>query len=274
MQTNAKTSNITCNVCYKDYTSQSTLNRHIRLKHSSVETTNEMKQCIWCKNRYDNIKIHLKRCKEDKDSIHSHTLGILELKEKEIEELKKQRDDLQYNLFKLADKTTNTINTTYNNTILNCDKPLILDKEYVQEKLNEYCGISFLKRGGEGMCDWFLESVCTNDSGNLCIECVDKNRKRFKFEDENEKMNEISGKEIVDLIKSCFPNFKSTLHYKSFLQEIEELCNRNYSPEESSLRKYEYLKKLEFMHTDFVNRLVDKTHKDSFRSLLKNNITV
>lgn len=269
MQTNANISTSICHICNKEYSSMSTLNRHIRIKHSDSNNKDKMKECLWCKNKYDNVKIHLKNCKSDKEAIYTHSLEIIALKDKENEELKTQLKDLQEKLFRLANKSTNTTNTinTYN-TILNCDKPLILDKEYVQDKMIEYCGISYLKRGGEGMCDWFLESVCTNDRGNLCIECVDKNRKRFKFEDENEKMNEITGKEIVDLVKSCFPKFKSTLHYQSFLQEIEELCDRNYPPEEAHLKKYEYLKNIEYMYNDFVNRLVDRTHKDSFRTLI------
>lgn len=266
----------TCKHCSKVFSSNSNLNKHIRENRLCSAYSSEhdfKKECMWCKERYNNIKIHFKNCKADKELIHSHILDKLAEKERENERLEKQLNDLQDMLFKLADKTTNTINTTTYNTILNCDKPLILDKEYIQGKLNEYCGISYLKRGGEGICDWFLERVCTNDIGNMCIECVDKNRKRFKFEDENEKLNEISGKEIVDLIKSCYPKFRSTLHYQSFIQEIEEECDRRYSPEEAPLKKYEYLSKLEFMQNDFINRLVDKTHKDSFNSLLRNNIT-
>ncbi len=273
MPKSAKTSNIVCEYCDKSYSSSSALNRHLRETKCSAKTKEEnKKECMWCKTGYTNIQHHYKYCKADKETVHMSVLDIISLKEKENEDLKKQIADLQNKLFNLASKsTTTTVNTTTYNTILNCDKPLVLDKDYVQNKLIECCGIPYLKRGGEGICDWFLESVCTNEHGNLCIECVDKNRKRFKFEDINEKINDISGKDIVDLIKSCFPKFKKTLHYQAFLQEVEELCKRNYSPEEAPFRQHEYYMAVENMYNDFVNRLVDRTHKDSFTSLLKLN---
>ncbi len=271
---------IVCNICNKTFSRISNLNKHLRENKvcSRVNLNNiqiDKKECIWCKGKYDNIKIHLKNCKADKDTIHQQVIKEKDLEisflKEQLEIYKKKIDNLDEKLFNLANKstTTNTINTTTYNTILNCDKPLILDKEYITKQLIDYCGIPYLRRGGKGICDWFLESVCTNEQGNLCIECVDKNRKIFKFEDINEKINEISGKDIVDLIKSCYPEFKKTLHYLAFLQEIEEYCKATYPEEDVPCKQYEYFCSVENIYNDFVNRLVSRTHKDSFKSLLK-----
>jgi hypothetical protein len=274
MRNSAKTLNNICNYCNKEYSSVSALNRHLRETKCSVklnDVNDNKKECMWCKTSYVNIQHHYKFCKADKETVHLSALEIICLKEKENIGLKKQINDLQEKLFNLANKstTTNTINTTTYNTILNCDKPLILDKEYITKQLIDYCGIPYLRRGGKGICDWFLESVCTNEQGNLCIECVDKNRKIFKFEDVDEKINEISGKDIVDLIKSCYPEFKKTLHYLAFLQEVEEYCKATYPEEDVPFKQYEYFCYVENIYNDFVNRLVSRTHKDSFKSLLK-----
>jgi len=269
-----------CNICNKTFSRISNLNKHLRENKVCSRVNNvqtDKKECMWCKGKYDNIKIHLKNCKADKDTIHQQIIKEKDLEisflKEQIEVYKKKVDNLDEKLYNLANKstTTNTINTTTYNTILNCDKPLILTKEYVQKQLIDYCGITYLKRGGNGICDWFLEYVCVNEYGNLCIECVDKNRNRFKFEDINEKINEISGKDIVELIRSCFPSFKKTIHYLSFLQEIEEYCKMNYPLEEQSYKQYEYIYAVDNMYNEFVNRLVSRTHKDSFKSLLKTN---
>ena len=259
-----------CNICNKTFSSVFNLNKHLKTNkvcsNYNINRSNKV-ECMWCKGLYSNIKLHLKSCKADKESIY---LTNISLKEKENEILRKQVNDLQEKLYNIANKSTSTtINTTTYNTILNCDKPLVLDKEYVEKQLIDYCEIPYLRRGGEGICDWFLDSVCTNEKGNLCIECVDKSRKMFKFEDINKKINEISGKEIVDLIKMCFPKFKKTLHYLSFLQDIEEYCKSNYSEEELLVKQYEYLYAIDNMHNEFINRLVSKTHKGSFNTLLK-----
>ncbi len=144
--------------------------------------------------------------------------------------------------------------------------PIVLDKEYVQTKLIESCGIMYLERGGEGICDWFLEFICTNEYGNLCIECVDKNRKRFKFEDINQNINEISGRDITELISSCIPKFKSSFHYQSFKQHIEEQYHDSIDKQRKYKRAVTNMDK-----NAFVSRLANRTHKDNFTSLLKLN---
>ena len=140
-----------------------------------------------------------------------------------------------------------------------------LDKEYVQTTIIESCGIMYLERGGEGICDWFLEFICTNVYGNLCIECVDKNRKRFKFEDVNQNINEISGRDITELISSCIPKFKNSFHYQSFKQHIEEKYN-SVNDQRKHKRAVTNMDK-----NAFVSRLANRTHKDNFTSLLKLN---
>jgi hypothetical protein len=262
-----------CPTCNKTFSRQPNLNKHLRESKSCSNYNNneDNQECLWCKGKYDNIKNHIKSCKISKESIYSiHKSDINNLKD-QLEKSNLQIKDLQDKLFDLANKTTvtNTINNTRTyNAILTCDKPLILNKKRVLSLLIDRCTIPQLKEGGKGICDWFLENVCVNDKGLICIECFDRNRKMFRYEDDNGKIKDISGDEIVDLIKSCFPAFKKTVCYTVFLKEVSDECDRIYGYEDSLVKKQEYVDNITYMKNDFIKRLIERTHKDSHNSSL------
>ncbi len=252
-----------CLICDKKFSTKYNLNKHLRESKSCSNSNiqDNKQECLWCKGKYDNIKNHIKSCKTSKEVIYSMHQGEIDNLQKANQQIK----DLQDKLYNLANKTTvtNTINNTRTyNAILTCDKPLILNKERVLSLMIDKCTINHLKKGGKGICDWFLESVCVNDSGLICIECFDRNRKMFRYEDDNEKIKEISGEEIVDIIKSCLPSFKKTICYSGFLNEVSEECDRKYGYEEALLKKCEYKDNVDYMKNDFIKRLIERTHKD------------
>jgi len=259
-----------CLICDKQFSTKYNLNKHLRESKSCSNSNiqDNKQECLWCKGKYDNIKNHIKSCKISKEVIYSMHQGEIN----NLQQANQQIKDLQDKLFNLANKTTtvtNTINNTRTyNAILSCDKPLILNKERVLSFMIDKCSIEHLKKGGKGICDWFLESVCINDRGLICIECFDRNRKMFRYEDDNGKVKEISGEEIVDIIKSCLPSFKKTIIYKQFLREIEEECNKRYCSEDSFLKQYEYTNGIEDMKNEFIKRLIERTHKDGYNCSL------
>ncbi len=253
----------TCHLCNKQFSTKFNLNKHLRESKSCSNLNNQVykQECLWCKGKYDNIKNHIKSCKTSKEVTYSMYQSEVNNLQQALQQIK----DLQDKLFNLANKTTvtNTINNTRTyNAILTCDKPLILNKERVMSIMIDKCKVSHLKQGGKGICDWFLESVCINDSGLICIECFDRNRRMFRYEDDNEKIKEISGEEIVDIIKRCLPSFKKTITYNQFLNEVSEECDKKYCSEEAFLKKCEYTENIEYMKNDFIKRLIERTHKD------------
>ena len=261
-----------CNLCDKTYSTKHTYNKHLNtIKHLSKVSAEEgvtRELCPFCNYKYSNIKLHINKCKTSMEVIYSLFLekeNIIVSKEAENNDLKAQIKDLQDKLFTIANKTTTVINnrsSTYN-TILNCSKPLLLNKERIQELLNTYCDITYLKHKSKGLAKFFIENIAVNSEGKVCIECVDKNRKIFKYKDENDVLKQITGNELYALIRPCFIKFKETDNYKAFIQYITET--------ESSTEIERYDKAFNDSKK-FIDYLSDRTYNDSFNSVLVNSV--
>jgi len=80
-----------------------------------------------------------------------------------------------------SNNTINTINS--NNHItqnINLTFPLNLSEEFISKKkllITE----KHVREKQKGMADWFYKEFATNDKGEFCIICTDKNRKNFQY---------------------------------------------------------------------------------------------
>jgi hypothetical protein len=268
-----------CTLCNQSFKQLYNYNKHLNtIKHLSkvpIEESDTRELCPFCNYKYSNIKLHINKCKTsmeviyrvflERENIITEKENIIVSKEAEINDLKAQIKDLQDKLFTIANKTTTVINnrsSTYN-TILNCSKPLLLNKERIQELLNTYCDITYLKHKSKGLAKFFIENIAVNSEGKVCIECVDKNRKIFKYKDENDVLKQITGNELYALIRPCFIKFKETDNYKAFIQYITET--------ESSTEIERYDKAFNDSKK-FIDYLSDRTYNDSFNSVLVNSV--
>jgi hypothetical protein len=212
---------------------------------------------------------HYKKCDVDKNMIYiksieqSKNKDILLLeKDKEIERLNNIIKDLTGKIKGDVNVTNNNNTVTYNIT-LNCAKPLLLSKERIIKLMDRTCEPSYIKRGQEGLADWFLNDVCRNDNNDIAIECTDKNRKRFRYEDENDMPKEITGFSLTELLKECIPSFQKTTYYNQAVEEAGEEY-KNYS----STNIYESINDFKKVGNKFINYLVDKTYINSVNCLL------
>ena len=244
--------------------------RHLRTIKPCCDKSKESNiKCIWCEQSFlSNLQLDKHKCISNKDAVLISYIEKLKSKENIIKEkedtIKSKEDiirskddiikDLQDKLYNLANKSTTTNNTTYNVT-LNCDKPLLLAKERVTGLMNQHCSLPYLKRGGEGIADWFLKYVCVNERGNICLECTDKTRKIFKYIDVNDKIITNSGEELTDLIEVCKKDFMNSEHYKEYYRMYEEHPYEN--------REYMF----NFIHfkKSFIAYLAKKTHATNIR---------
>ena len=269
-----------CKFCNNTFALKRTLAYHIKTSKRCVEQRPKVDiNCIWCKGKFntkEELDKHHKKCEADKDIIYIKLLEEcktkdLLLKEKEKEK-EKEIERLNDIIKDLTDKfnigsintTNNTINTTttYNIT-LNCSKPLILSVESITPIMNRTCEPSYIKRGQSGLADWFLNNICRNEKGDITIECTDKNRKRFRYIDEEDKPNEVTGKGLKELLNRCMLKFKESEYYhqakKQAKQEYDEF-------QTTSL--HNAIKDFESPDKEFINYLVDKTHIDSINCLI------
>jgi len=261
----SKSNDFECSFCNASFNSKKTLTAHLKSSKRCISNRPTLNiNCIWCSSTFitkDDLIKHYKKCVADKENIHIITLEQNKKLQdiiKEKEDIIKSKDDiikdLQDKLYNLANKSTTTNNTTYNVT-LNCDKPLLLAKERVTGLMNQYCSLPYLKRGGEGIADWFLKYVCVNERGNICLECTDKTRKIFKYIDVNDKIITNSGEELTDLIEVCKKDFMNSEHYKEYYRMYEEHPYEN--------REYMF----NFIHfkKSFIAYLAKKTHATNIK---------
>ncbi len=136
--------------------------------------------------------------------------GILEtlLQEKNIQ----TTELLKTSISKPVTSITNN-NCTTNNIQMNV---LNLSADRIRPAIDSYTIEHYLK-GAEGMVEWIVDKVLTDEDGKLLYICTDKNRKHFFFLDENkEKIEDIKAQkllaaitpEISDKLRECKKNEK------------------------------------------------------------------
>lgn len=266
-----------CEFCQATFNIKYNYERHLKTNKKCLERRNKVEyKCIWCNECFISnlyLEKHNECCIVDKVNAYTSLLNnynilkehiehneisykkSLEEKDKQIEERDKQIKDFQDKLFTIANKST----TTNNYFTLNCDKPLVLNKERVIDLMIKYCNVKYLEGGGWGIAKWFVKYVCTNEDGKVCIECTDKKRKVFKYIDENDILSTKTKEDLISLMNSCRPEFTDkSEHYKTFRIKGDEVEYGN-----------EYLEKyLGDYSKDFINALAKFTHKDSLLSNL------
>lgn len=266
---------ICCEFCKATFRDKYTLHRHLNTSKKCLKNRPKIYiNCIWCNEKFvskNDLEKHDKECKADKNMIYIQLLEELKNKDKQIENIIREKDKQIENIIKdLTNKvntsttTTNNINTvTYNNFNLNCAKPLLLSKERIIRVMDMTCEPNYIKRGQEGLADWFLNEVCRNENNDISIECTDKTRRRFRYEDENEKPKLIAGTQLTELLRSCMPTFKKTLYYRQTIDECSEDITRY-----DTIETLNSISDFERPGNKFINYLVDKTHNDSVNCLL------
>lgn len=281
-----------CEFCNTEFSLKRTLATHLKNSKRCISKRPKLNiSCIWCKCDFitkDELEKHYKKCNVNKELEHVKLLeeskrkdiiikereqNILK-KDKEIERILKEKEqDVERlnNIIKdltgkiKGDTTNNTINNkvTYNIT-LNCAKPLLLSKERIIKLMDRTCVPYYVKNGQEGLADWFLNEVCRNDNNDIAIECTDKNRKKFRYEDDNDTPKEITAFGLTELLKECIPSFKKTTYY----QQARHEANDNNIMKDDTRNAMDYIVDFEKPGTRFINYLVDKTHVESVNCLL------
>jgi len=267
---------IICDFCKATFRDKYTLNRHLNTSKKCINNRPKIYiNCIWCNEKFvskNEVEKHDKECKADKNMIYIQLLEELKNKDKQIENIIREKDKQIENIIKdLTSKvnssnttTTNINSVTYNNNLtLKCAKPLLLSKERIIMIMDRTCEPYYIKRGQEGLADWFLNEVCRNDNSDICIECTDKSRKKFRYEDENDKLKEITGYGLKELLRGCMPIFKTMLYYRQTKEECGDDITRY-----DVLEIHNAISDFERPGNKFINYLVDKTHNDSVNCLL------
>jgi hypothetical protein len=264
-----------CYNCGAQLKTRRTYLQHIKTskKCKSVSSFETIK-CMWCSSIYNNknsLETHYKTCQANKEVIYTKLLEQMEKMEKDYKEQIEKREqeykehikELEDKLFKLANKSKTTINsTTINNVNLICDKPLILSEERIMNILQTKCTREHIFNGELGVGQLIIEHICRNDAGKLCLECTDIKRKNLRYIDENGIQQTISMDKFMNVINKCLLEFRKTPKSKSLTNGVTD--KQDIFME--GMRDFFKLDK-----PDCCKYIVDRTYKDSPLELLTSN---
>ncbi len=254
-----------CEFCGAEFTRKDNLTKHLKTSKKCLEKRPKIDiKCVWCEEIFltkDKLEKHSSKCGINKEIAYTSISEKYKSLEQQLIDKDTRIKELEEQVFKLANKTSTTNNTTYNIT-LNCDKPLLLSKERVTDLMWKYLTVHNMLAGGLGYGVWFLKYVAVNEKGNICIECTDKSRKIFKYIDEGDKLVTKEGKEIAELIRECYQ--KSGFLSKS-RQGIEftDFTSDCYNSQNASI-----INDFNNFQKAFIRHLVEQTHKSNLTTLI------
>ncbi len=193
-----------CNYCNSTFNSKKTLTFHLKSSKKCISNRPDIK-CIWCEQHFSsNIEIEKHNCSSNKEAILLSYIEQIKIKDNTIKYQDDIIKDLHNKIYQIA--LNNASKPSKIPRELKCDYPLILeyDRVFYMMKTNIYNYINEEK----GVSTWFLKKVCTNEEGNICIECTDKFRKIFKYIDDENKVKKVTGEEIYNLVLKASEEFK------------------------------------------------------------------
>jgi hypothetical protein len=189
---------------------------------SSIE--NEGKYyCTYCSSKFSSKKIllfHMKTNKECINSIQKEKIGEQQDIESDYNKLlhkykllKKDIKEKEEKIRELQTELNSKKKRPYNNVVIACGKPLLLNEEIVYDRMkNNFKKGDILNDGQLAL--WFLKNICTNEEGKVCIQCTDLKRKVFKYIDDNDIIQVKTKDDIMMLITGCKNKIEDELNIK------------------------------------------------------------
>lgn len=213
---------IECEYCGKTISNKSNLKTHQRTKTcqdiysskegiiikklSYVELEAEVNILRSMKEKYEDLSIKYGELTRDyhqmeikytefrsKNEIYQSLYG--EIKQQQLDDNKETR----LILTQLASKPTIS-NTQNNNVIFNNMKPLNLSEQRIINAIANYTMAHYMK-GAEGMIEWIVPNLLTDDSDNLMYRCNDKNRGHYFYKAEDgSKVEDVHGQKLIQFV--------------------------------------------------------------------------
>ena len=246
-----------CEYCESEFKTKSNLVRHKRTSKACLKLRNTFNcECNKCFESEADLIDHKNECVV----YYKNKVKELEIENKILKvKLESQNTNITNNTETnniQVNKTTKTNNIQINMNILN------LSSERLKTATDNYNMDHYLK-GPDGMVEWLVEFVITEEDGKPLYGCSDKNRKHFFYLNENkEKVEDIKAQklikaitpEIIDKLKEC----KQTRNFEI----VDKFFGETSAHDEKVMSERIKNKKLydEALGPKFINKLVEKTY--------------
>jgi hypothetical protein len=241
-----------CEHCFKNFKTLSNLNYHIKNAKYCIklrnETQNDNFQCRKCDKVFTTNQakqLHEKKCKsslvEDENKIENMLLKQrLEDKENMIKELRKQLQNKDEQIERMATVAISTPNSVINNQnrisqnrinqVVNNLIPIT--DEHLKEQ-SQFLTLEHIKNGVDGYVKYALDYPLKNR-----IACTDYSRRKLKYKDEE---GVVDDPEMTKLCQKLFQaiNERNTKLIDEYIKELNERFNMTINQTNNELTEYE-----------------------------------
>ncbi len=150
----------------------------------------------------------------------------------------------------------NTVNNILTMNVLN------LSADKIRPVIDDYTIEHYLK-GAEGMVEWMIDKILTDEEGKLLYICTDKNRKHFFYLDENkEKVEDIKAQRLLAVITpqiipklQGFKKSRNNEIIEEFFGETQAHDDRIFEERRKNKKLYD-----EALGSKMCDKLIEKTY--------------
>ena len=259
-----------CEYCEKNVSTKQNLSNHL-----SVCFKRKDKQNTKLKELRENELKELKKLKDeiiekDKIIIKANTQlenykEQLEKKEKQEENFKEQIKDLQEKLEKIANKaidrpTTVVSNTTTNNNLNIMSSIDFNNFDKIKDAIENKLSVNHVVDGQKGLAKFMVDTILTDEEGNLLYVCTDPSRNMFKYKNTDGEINkDVEAKKLISFMVDAGIKVKS-------VEIAREWCRSGDENENIDMTKYgimvspqEKIMKIEDENSRFKRELASMT---------------
>ena len=236
-----------CPICKKNLSSKQYLETHAKKCESKKVHEFKCNNCGKNMSSKQNLESHQKRCKinnkekevyqcqhcdkilSSKQNLIHHLTVCLEKKDKELKELKSQKEladkfiinsklenykeqlekkeqqikDLQDKLDKIANKaierpTTVVSNTTTNNNLNIMSSLDFNNLDKIKDAIENRLNVNHVVDGQKGLAKFMVDTILTDEDGNLLYVCTDASRNMFKYKNSDGEINkDVEAKKLI-----------------------------------------------------------------------------
>lgn len=268
-----------CEYCKETFKSKSNLSHHQKTAKYCLTLQGKNGKdhvCQDCQKQFttiSNLEQHYLTCKTKKKRVQSESVeqikiqynNIIVEKDKMIDDLKHQVQDLQNKLYELASRPQQVVNSNSNNNNTNHTNKIMNLQMITQEHLNsqaQHLTLEHIKKGAVGYGEYFLDHPLKDR-----VVCTDFSRRKIKYKNENGEI--ITDPELTILSESLFKSIRER-NRELAMQYTKELTERFANKNDPAEMSYFMDLATKFSEQDIaVGKMLDGARNDMFHDIIR-----
>ena len=191
-------------------------NKDKLLKKLTDEIIEKDKIIIKVNTQLENYKEQLEKQEENsKEQLEKQLENYKEQLEKQEENYKEQIKDLQEKLEKIANKAIDRPTTVVSNTTTNNNLNIVSSLDFnnfdrIKDAIENKLSVNHVVDGQKGLAKFMVDTILTDEDGNLLYVCTDPSRNMFKYKNTDGEINkDVEAKKLISFMVDAGIKVKS-----------------------------------------------------------------